>query len=178
MLLLLLLWLLSILSRSSFLNIPMKKKSSSSTSIFLSKKSVVSFFLSFCLILRIFFLVVVEVFFLEVYHIHSIVVVIQLAIVGVNSGESFFKFLSSFLNAFFSTSLCFFFSVLYLTSTIQKNLVVLSLGLFCLCCCHNNCRIFFHQIAVVVVVLFTNRKTTFFFFKKISLPSFFFLDLR
>ena len=87
-------------------------------------------------------------------------------------------FLLFWMLFFFNVTVLLFFSVLYLTSTIQKNLVVLSLGLFCLCCCHNNCRIFFHQIAVVVVVLFTNRKTTFFFFKKISLSSFFFLDLR
>ena len=123
LLLLLLLWLLSILSRSSFLNIPMKKKSSSSTSIFLSKKSVVSFFLSFCLILRIFFLVVVEVFFLEVYHIHSIVVVIQLAIVGVNSGESFFKFLSSFLNAFFFQRHCASFFLFYISLVPSKKIL-------------------------------------------------------
>ena len=91
--------------------------------------------------------------------------------------RAFLNFFLLFWMLFFSTSLCFFFSVLYLTSTIQKNLVILSLGLFAFVVVIIIVE-FFHQIAVVVVVLFTNRKTTFFFFKKISSSSFFFLDLR
>ena len=123
MLLLLLLWLLSILSRSSFLNIPMKKNLHRQLLFFLVKRVLSLFFLSFCLILRIFFLVVVEVFFLEVYHIHSIVVVIQLAIVGVNSGESFFKFLSSFLNAFFFNVTVLLFFLFYISLVPSKKIL-------------------------------------------------------